>query len=349
MRAEDTEKALKFFKGLASKEGAMQNKLMMALLGLTLCCGCQTITRFVEKVSSGEVWGSSHGVLFYTNDVLVYPGQQTKLEAYLRSPRSLSGISGVTITFYRSDEAIASAVTDDNGLAFIEYTAGKAGFDELSARPVKLPADIDEDYQSALEVSSRLLVSVQPKDTRFIVVDLDKTIINDSYSNIINKSDWPMMPNSLDVLRRLSSQYSIIYLTQRPTPMTPKSKNWLRSNDFPKGALITSGIRQSMKGARQAKSPKLAELKELYPNIEIGIGEQTGDAFAYIDNGLTAYIIPHLDPDTGKYSVTAYQLKNFPRPENLQVVSSWLEAEEGILTNKRFPPADFVRRLEAKK
>ena len=293
---------------------------------------------------SGEVFlGAQKGVIFYAHDVLTYPNEPVELVAEVRLAKMLVDVGGVSVGFYLDSELIGMDRTDKSGRAGISWTPAKAGNFLFTARITAVP---DKDYKDMLEISpAPLLVAAREKDTKFVVIDLDHTVVSSSFFVVLIGGASPM-PGSVRVTREIAKEYGIIYLTQRPNLLTVRSKQWLRDEGFPQGPLLLSDLEQALRGSGRFKTSRLAVVRKSFPNVAIGIGDKPSDAQAYVDNGMRAYLLPHYKEKAKHLRKMAKKIRQLRGQGRLQVVKDWEQIEEGIFKGKQFSPNDFVSYLD---
>jgi hypothetical protein len=318
----------------------------IVLAGALLLPGCTFIREFITDYKSGKVVAAEHGVLLYADDVLALPGQDVNLRAHLKTPHAFRGIANVTVAFSIDGRPIGSAVTDKQGLAQLWWKAPLKGDHKILIQPTALPPDIDDEDTGALKNHYELFLSVRPSDQKFIVVDLDHTLVNDSGVHVLSKDDSPQMPQSQEALRRLVETYSVIYLTARPDELTRKSKFWLEANKYPAGVLIACDLRQPADSGK-FKSQCLSIQRRAFPNILFGVGDLSSDSGAYLANDVTAYLLKPWPSDARRRRELARQIRAMKDKDRVQVVRDWNEVEEGIRTGRRFSADDFAANLEA--
>lgn len=324
----------------------------MAIIGsiwlalLTGCSGNFHLIDFLKLYHSGAMVDADHGVLLYGVDMLTPPGSRVQLQARLRSPRSLEGIEGVRISFVENGLLLGEATTDEKGVAEIDCSIRTAGPHVINIVPTKLPRDLDEDYNQALQARARMLVVADPPDTKFIVVDLDHTLVDASGGNVLMKSDSREMALAGEVMRRIGQSYHVIYLTHRPQAMTVKSGLWLKEHNLPVGVLLSARGKEVLESNEKYKSAVLAELRASHGNLEIGVGDEASDARAYMENDMTVYLIPHCKPAPDACRKLAKELLALPHQDRVQVVTGWEQIEQGILNHRRFTAEEFVKGLE---
>jgi hypothetical protein len=323
---------------------AMAGTVLMALL--TGCSGNFHLGEFIKLFRSGAMVDADHGVLLYGLDMLTTPGSRVQLKARLRSPRSLEGIEGVRISFRENGRLLGEAITDESGVVEIDCSIGAAGPHMIDIVPTKLPRTIDEDYNQTLQARARMLVDAQPADAKFIVVDLDHTLVDAGGGNVLIESDSREMGHAVDVMRRIGESYHVIYLTHRPRAMTSKSGQWLREHKMPLGVLLSAPGESFLESNEKYKSAALAELRKTYSCIEIGVGDQASDAAAYLANNMTPYLMPHCKSNPDACRKLAREILALPHQDRIQVVTGWEQIELGILNHQRYGVEEFTRGLE---
>lgn len=289
----------------------------------------------------GHLVGAQHGYLWYAFDTLALPGQPITLQARLQSIRNFKGVSGVKVAFVRDGRRIGSAMTDADGSASLEWTPPKADIYTLDVEITDIPDSADAKVGQLQPTV--LVVSAQPANTPFVVIDLDHTVVASSFFRVLVGGASPMA-DSVRVARRINEDYGIIYLTHRPDLLTAKSKTWLRSNGYPAGPLLVSDIRGLIEGSGEFKTAKIKQLRKVYPKTAIGIGDKYSDAQAYVDNGMEAFLIPHYDRnDPDEIRDAARQIADLTGKGRLNVVDNWSQVEKGIFQNQAYPPDAYRR------
>jgi hypothetical protein len=322
---------------------AIAGTLLLALL--SGCNGDSLFVNFLRLYHSGAMIDADHGVLLYGPDILTTPGSRVQLEARLRSPRSLEGVEGVRISFSENGRLLGEAITDEKGAARIDCSIRTAGPHVIDIVPTKLPRDIDDDYNQALQARARMLVEADPPDTKFIVVDLDHTLVDAGGGSVLVKSDSREMSHAVDAMRRIGESYHVIYLTHRPQAMTVKSGLWLRDHNLPVGVLISARGKEMLESNEKYKSAVLAELRASHAGLEIGVGDEASDAAAYVENDMTAYLMPHCKPNPEDRHKLAREILALPHQDRVQAVTGWEQIEQGILNHRRFPAEEFAKSL----
>lgn len=335
----------------------MKKSMLFGLIASTLIVGsCSSAkksddapkkkgwSKVAEQVAGGVFLGAEHGVVFYAFDVLAKPDEQVRLAARLRTPRLIGEIEDATVGFFHDDKFIGEVITDDQGWAILNWDPNGPGDYELEARILKAPKDEDQDMVKA--TPAPLFVRVRPADTKFVVIDLDHTLVDSSFTRVLVGGGAPMA-DSQRVAKRIAKQYDIIYLTHRPDIMTHTSKTWLRRYKYPSGPLLVSKLTQALSSSEKFKTAKLAEVLKEFPNVQIGIGDKLGDAKAYAANGLKAYLIPHYDHrDDDEIREMADDIRALPAQSNIQVVRGWQQVEKGIFKEKTFAAEEFAKWLD---
>jgi hypothetical protein len=286
---------------------------------------------------------SEKGAVYYAFDTLAYPGKPVDLAVSFQNADDLKGVPGILIGFFLGEERIGEARTDGNGLAILEWTPPSEGNYELEARVLRVGEDMPKDWRYL--TPAPLLVAARRKDTKIVVIDLDHTVVDSSFFRVLTGGARPM-EHSVEVTRRISDAFTIIYLTHRPDLLTRISKEWLTGHGYPRGPLMVSELDQAFGDSGKFKTGALRQLRKSYPNVEIGIGDKISDAQAYIDNDLVAYLIPDYKDKPKDMRKAADEIKKIrDRRGRLQVVDSWLEIEAGIFRGKKYSAEAFTDSL----
>ncbi len=294
------------------------------------------------QYAGGTFLDAEQGVLFYAYDTLAYPGRAIGLTASLRSAKNLRDLAGAEVGFFRDGRMVGRARTNADGMATIAWTPPREGNYEFTARILAPPRD--DDYAQCPGVEAMLLVAAHERAQRFVVIDLDHTLVDAGFLKVLAGGARPMA-DSVRVATRLSGRYGVIYLTQRPDLLTRKSKHWLRANGYPVGPLLTGELKHALDSGA-FKTARLKDLRAVYPNVAIGIGDKISDAQAYVDNGLTAYLIPHYKPKPKDLRKLAREIRDLRGRGRLHVVEDWRQIERGLFDGASWPPETFARMLE---
>jgi len=294
------------------------------------------------------------GTVLLVGDLLVEPGEEVTLSASLRHGLRLEGVAGRRVQFVLGDTLLAEVRTDKNGDAAVQWkTPDKAGD---SVVRVRLNAG---DQPSTAVEDAELRVAARPKETKFAVVDLDKTLVASGFIHVLSGDAQPM-PGAAAVLQRLARDQTIVYLTQRPDFLGAASKRWLLSNGFPPGPVLTStaGLRPGEAGLRPGgagtlmigsgpyKHTRLAEMKRTFPNLVVGIGDKFSDAKVYAASGLRPILILHVDwseDEPEDYEKLAANLAALP--DSVQAVTNWSQIASILFEGAAFPKKDMEKRL----
>ena len=326
--------------------------------------GLKETAEQIARIATGITLGATHGAVFHAYDTLALPGEPIDLTVRLRRAETLQSVAGATIAYTLESapadpnappsvpdrpRPLGKAVTNAQGYASIRYTPAVAGDTVVTA---SIQAVADTAGESMLEVSAaRLLVAARPKEAELIVVDLDHTLVASGFHTVLLGSARPMA-DSQRVLGEIARGHTVVYLTHRPDLLAVRSKRWLSDHRYPPGPVLMGNVSGLLAGSGPFKSARLSDLRRVYPNIRLGIGDKVSDARSYADNGIAAYLIPHL-PDKPK---TLRQLAREIRrlPETVQVVHNWRELRDGVMAGRRYPPKRLAqwlirraRRLEA--
>lgn len=299
----------------------------------------------VAEIAGKVFLGAENGVLFYGFDCLACPNEPVDLVVKAKKGRFMKDLDGVMISYHQKNVLLGTAKTDDEGVAVLRWRPPGPGDFNITAQIVA----VGEHDPEVLQTSPvPLLVMVRPKEARFVVIDLDHTLVDDGFAKVLAGGGKPMA-GSIEVTQRIKTSYDILYLTQRPDIMTRTSKGWLQRHGYPQGVLLVSAAKDLLGSSGSYKTARIATLQQVFPQVQIGIGDKISDALAYVDNGMQAYLIPHYDATEAEdIRDMAREIRTLKRQKKLQVVSRWSQIEAGIFEDKRFSPSDFATWLESR-
>jgi hypothetical protein len=286
--------------------------------------------------------GAEGGAIFYADDVLVHPGEPFEVSAKVQSNRMLP-VSEVEISFFLDDELLGTAETGTMGVATLELDGvPEAGDYELVVRITEVSGDTPETF---VGLAAPLLVCAREPDARFMIVDLDHTVVDTGFHTVLLGGAQPM-PHSQETLRWIMDEfdYELVYLTHRPEHLTVTSKQWLVENDFPRAPLLTSPAMEVI--SDEYKPHRIEEILEAFPNSDLGIGDKLSDAQAYLDAGLAAFLIPHVDREEARdLREMATDISNLTNTDRLQVVDGWQQIRRALGGEADYPREPYVTGL----
>lgn len=216
--------------------------------------------------------------MIWYSDCIVTDQNNASLDLYTHSKL----VIGQTIHIYRCGESVWSGKMDDQ------------------KKHIELPPPKDSLEHYTIVFSNEwtrmsypwTVMRLQP-DEPYIICDIDFTIsATNAIKYLMRKiTGLKTIGNSMDVLRRLSEHYRIIYLTGRIERYTKMSRMWLEKNLYPIGPIL----------ARPKDFPlKLADFKtNILKSITaissqgIGIGDLKSDIIAYQQSGIVPIKIKH--------------------------------------------------------
>ena len=307
--------------------------------------GCNWKAAVIEA-AAGIALGVEHGTLFYTFDMLARPGEKADLVARVQYAQEMKPVEDVAVEFRLGSALLGRVATDDDGYARLAWAAPGAGDHDVAVKIVAVP---DEKYDEMLKVSpASLLVSVRPSATRFVVIDLDHTVVASSFVHVLADDAKPM-DRAAESVKTIAKTYSVIYLTHRPDLLASKSKRWLSEHKFPRAPLLVSSLSEAFGDSGEFKTGRIKTLRERFPGVAIGIGDKFSDAEAYVANGMAAYLIPDYDRDEDDPKDLRKLAKKIRDLDpKIHVVDTWQEVLAGLFKGQAFPTAAYAARLEAR-
>lgn len=297
---------------------------------------------------AGAIVGQGQaGHIFFGQDVLTRPGKAVALRARLRSyDPDRQALAGVEVAFRRDIDRklIGVARTDEAGWAEIAWPGARPGQYRFTARVIDAPGEAALRNLPAASIH----IFIARADTPFVVVDIDRTLVDSNFFRVMLWDGGRPMPNSAAVLRRIASQYAVIYLTHRPEDLTRLSRQWLARQGYPAGPILLSRLRELAGDSGRAKAARLAAIRENFPRLRWGIGDKIQDVRAYQENGLRAIWIPHLGDDRKDLWKVIDEIHAARLGDEVIVVTGWRQIERAIFDDYRCSPGRFADRLEGR-
>lgn len=218
-------------------------------------------------------------------DIIVRPDQQVELNAYLERRSSLftvDRIPGIDIDFIADDRIFATTKTDANGRATVTIDSGTGVWD-YHAR-----ATVD-----GREFTSPGRVFVWPAGKPVIVVDVDETILDSRYVDMVVRIEDPSPPieHSREAVRRLSEHFGIVYFSTRPRLFRNMTLKWLREHDYPVAPTYHTDKLAAVFRQREERTEGLDRLQKAGINIVAGIGDKGADEGAFVAHKIPCIIV----------------------------------------------------------
>ncbi|HET6442838.1 MAG TPA: hypothetical protein VFH53_10720 [Phycisphaerae bacterium] len=303
--------------------------LLLAMVLMSACgCGAQNV-----------LFGGRQGYLFTVSDAVALPGEEVLLRAHLQGGDFLRAQPGYVVRFSRGGEFYKAAETDRDGVAAVSFTPTAPGDYVFRVEPS--PNGFPDQPPEPVEA----FVLCRRADTPILVVDLDKTVVASGFQQVLVGKPEPMA-DSVEVMKRLAKDYTVIYLTHRPDFFGPKSKAWLREHEYPRGPLLLSDIGGFLKGSGAFKSAVLGDIRRRFKGGKaVGIGDKVSDVVAYHDHGLRAFLIVQPDETAGAAGLRQLADSLDPLPDAVQVVTGWREIERAVFEAATFPKTALQQRL----
>ncbi len=302
------------------------------LLGLLFCSGCLRINRYL---------GADGNYLLKAYDVLALPGERVQLAARLQSGTLQRDLGARSIRILRNGWLVKTVTTDDEGYGLTHFTPKRPGnyVFSVEVEPIGLKSTPPEPVE--------LLVACRASDEPMVIVDVDKTLAHTKSWRFFTKNPEPMA-GSVDVMRRLAKDYTIVYITHRPQQYAHHTKAWLLRHGYPTGPLLMPEVVDFARGSRRYKTRELTKLKSKFPNIRIGIGDKISDIQAYHNSGLKTFLILNDEDcdDPKDYLELAQELDRLP--EDVQVVRNWSQIASVIYQGQLFPKSEAQAELRRK-
>jgi hypothetical protein len=228
------------------------------------------------------------------DDSVAVDSKPVTLVAYAERAQMLglrSDIEHVTVSFLVDGKEIRRADTGDGGRAVVELPLPRQGISSFGVRAIL----------DGRERQTTGTIFTWRENRPILAIDIDNTICRTEYEDLIFKTqdvESSPIPGSRETLTDLSRDFYIAYVTARPRIYVEKTRWWLNNNGFPAGPVVTTPRLRDMIKYKTLKRKMLANLRQRWPNLLIGIGNNRHDADAYAANGMLALIVH----PTGKHA-----------------------------------------------
>ncbi|MBN1555001.1 MAG: hypothetical protein JXA11_09660 [Phycisphaerae bacterium] len=298
-------------------------------------------------IGSTIVGEGVEGFIFYAFDVLTPPDREVKLQARVKSYARDADVEGITLSFHRLSDGkeVGRVVTDQEGYAAVRYRTEGVGDVRFY---VKVAGGTDQERRAPRELPpALLLVSVRNPESSFVVVDLDRTLVESSFFRVVLWDGGKPMPDSRRVMRRIAETHDVIYLTHRPDDLTRTSRLWLEEKGYPDGVLVLSTARGMVGDSGKFKAARLRRIRKHFPNLRFGVGDKESDIEAYRDNGMKAIWIPRVKDKPKHLDKLAERLGGWD-DSNVIVVEDWGRIERAIFGEYRCSTARFADKIRAR-
>lgn len=301
------------------------------------CLLCVASLLFVTGCGAQQVLLGTEGQYVFTvTDRLALPGESVEVTARLQVGDLLATERGYVVLFDYRGRPYKAAQTDAAGKATVTFTPPETGDYVLRTRVA--PVGLAQEPPQARDAR----IVCRPADEPMVVVDLDKTLVASGFDQVLVGDPQPM-DGSVEVIRRLAEEHTIIYLTHRPDLFGPKSKSWLTEQGYPPGPVLLASIGGFLAGSGEYKTRELERLQDRFTNIRAGFGDKVSDAAAYHARGLRSFLIvpiPDAAEDVRDLAVQIHALD-----ESIEVVTDWDQVAGALWRGERYPKSAMVRRL----
>ncbi len=286
------------------------------------------------------VLGTDGEYLLQAYDAVTVPGTPASVQARLEKGTFLDDVEGEHLIFRGPGDFYAYVPTNDEGFATLELTARQTG--DFAFR-VTVPPDFSDRHDRKPPAPASILLAARPATQPVVVIDLDKTLVASGFWEVLTGDPQPM-PHALNVVNRLATNHTLVYLTHRPALLGPKSRAWLEQHGFPRAPLLLARKEDLLRGNLDYKKRRLERLGQLFGDLHVGLGDKVSDMQAYLGAGMEAVLLVYLDnPEQEKLQETLEMLAKVPPAAH--VVRNWKQAEQVLFEGRSYPPARAIEEL----
>jgi hypothetical protein len=227
------------------------------------------------------------------DDAMEFEDGRTRFVAYAGREHGplYGGVEGVDVQFTIDGRAVATARSNERGIAMVVASA------DLGTTSFEATATFGgEDFRREGNV-------VQWRSDRTLIAcDIDATISDTSLEALffeeVDEKSKPIS-GSVEALHEIARHYDLIYFTARPRFTLQKTRDWLATHGYPTAPVLTSLTASDAIAETRYKRREIRKLREIFPNLLIGIGNSKIDSQGYGANGMLALIVNR--PDQTRY------------------------------------------------
>jgi phosphatidate phosphatase APP1 len=234
------------------------------------------------------------------NDAVIVGGGNLRLSARADREAILglrNGIKGVAVRFLVDGGEVGHDSTDERGDASVSCKRPETPVTEFEAVAA----------EGRRELRTRGRIFAWTPDRPIIAVDVDKTISDTDYDDLVlRRRDEESRPlaGSREALSALAADFHIAYVTGRPRFLLEKTRQWLEDNQLPPGPVVTAPRLRDLVRPGKIKRRVLAGLRQDWPNLLIGIGNNQHDAYACGANHMLTLILKRSpERDYGEHAI----------------------------------------------
>ena len=236
------------------------------------------------------VWADEEALVLTGSDVLCQPGEESTLAVKVEeSGWRHKDVQGAVVSALPTSEAgrksLGRRVTDEEGWVEFPVRFGEPGLYPVAVEAVLAGGDVIKWGRE------EFLVACRRPERVAVVLDIDDTLTA-SDAAVFSASAAPRDPETVAVVSALAQHYDLVYLTGRLRGMSSHTRGWLRTKGFPPGPLFVHDVKKS--GALRSgtyKKKVLRDLRQHFPNILVGVGDEDSDVEAYTSNGMITILI----------------------------------------------------------
>ena len=219
------------------------------------------------------------------DDAVELEDGRTRFVAFTEHDRGpfYGGVEGVEVRFLVDGSEVASASSNERGVATVmaQIEPGGKSFEATASYGGK-----------SFERSGKIVR--WRSDEVVVACDIDATISETNLKALFfDEQDEKSKPiaDSPGVLHEIARHYGLVYFTARPKFTLEKTQRWLEAHGYPEGPVFTSLSVGDLIAQAGYKRRELGKLREVFPNLLIGIGNSHADSEGYGASGMLALIV----------------------------------------------------------
>jgi hypothetical protein len=253
------------------------------------------------------------------DDAVQLEDGRTRFTAYTEREQGpvFHAVEGVDVRFYVEGREVASAQSDGRGIATVAID-----LDEVEARfEARATVDRKQLRDAGKVVHWR-------RDRTLVACDIDATISETSLVGVfLAEADDRSKPiaGSVEALNEIAWDYDLVYFTARPRYTLERTQDWLDAHGYPYAPVFTALALEDTLAQANYKKREIGRLREMFPELLVGIGNSSIDTHGYGANGMLALIVNRED-DT-RYDSHVIEFRDWP------ALVSFFQVNRSVLQN----------------
>tara|TARA_R110002072_G_scaffold87983_2_gene198238 strand:+ start:306 stop:1598 length:1293 start_codon:yes stop_codon:yes gene_type:complete len=237
-------------------------------------------------------------------DVLARKGRKTQVKAKLETKGFMGidpDVKDAPLDFFivakngeelKRPNFLGTSKTDDDGLATFDWTPDAEGQYSLIARLRK-----GAEHTAA---PAQIHVAIPAEERPIMIVQLDATVTTATNLKMFRgtkNEEIKAVEGCEQILSVLAASHQLVYMTDVELAFTNKFKDWVKLRGLPPAPILFWELFERSLSHGTYMDKMIERLQKHFP-LAVGVGAQSSDAKAFLDNGMVPLrLSPEPDPE----------------------------------------------------